>query len=155
MANDKIKAPIEQYESIEPGPMPPIAPDGGFVPALIGLPALVPAATPEHFVCLRGPCRHYWELVTFMAAGNPAGTFGPDGLKDPLTGKPVAAPRQINRTCLVHPGTETELTEDNVYDCSRWDPMSPRDLRRRLKDREAYFKKHPDHRPKEPNHGSR
>jgi hypothetical protein len=84
-----------------------------------------------------------------MAAGNPAGTFGPGGLVDPTSGAPVRAPRQINRTCLLHPGTETELTEDSVYACNKWEPMSPRDLRARLKARERYYKLNPGHRTKD------
>lgn len=143
----KHKAPIEQYEGIEPAPLPPIAPDGGLMPGPIGSPPSVPAATPKTFVCLRGPCRHYWELVTFMAAGNPSGTFGEDGLRDPDTGKPIALPRQINRTCLAHPGTETELTEDMVYDCNLWDPIVPGERLARDKNRRRYLKAHPEHRP--------
>ena len=143
--SEKVRTPIDQYQDIGLGPLPPIAPDGGFMPGGVGLPVPVPAATPANFVCLRGPCRHYWELETWMASGNPAETFGPDGLRDPVTGRPLRAPRQINRTCLVHPGTETELTEDCVSNCSRWDPLSPRELRKRLKARERYYRDHPEH----------
>lgn len=141
---EKVRAPIDQYKDVELGPLPPIAPDGGFMPGGVGQPPPVPKATPENFVCLRGPCRHYWELETWMAAGNPAATFGPDGLKD-ASGAPLRPPRQINRTCLVHPGTETELTEDCVLACSRWDPLSPRELAKRLKARDRYFREHPEH----------
>lgn len=145
--DDKYKAPIEQYENIEAAALPPIAPDGGFTPGLLGLPPSVPAATPATFVCLRGPCRYYWELVTFMAAGNPSGTFGEGGLVDPVTGKTVSIPRQINRTCLVHAGTETELTEDTVYDCNLWDPIVPAERLLRDKNRERYWKRFPEHNP--------
>ena len=139
----KRKAPIDQYKDVELGGLPPIAPDGGFVPGPIGVPPAVPAATPENFVCLRGPCRHYWEIETFMASGNPIETWGPDGLKDP-DGNPLRIPRQINRSCLAHPGTETELTEDTVYNCNRWDPLSARELRKLEKRRRVYLKLYPD-----------
>jgi len=143
----KVKAPIEQYEKVEAGPMPPIAPDGGIAPGYgIGSAPAVPAATPQNMVCLRGPCRHYWELHTFMASGNPADTWGEDGLRDEH-GRPLRMPRQINRACLAHPGTETELTEDCVFFCSRWDPLSPRELKQIGKRREKYYRANPADRP--------
>jgi hypothetical protein len=143
MDDAKHKSPLDQYRHIEPGPLA-IGPDGGIIPGLMRPPPAAPMATAATFVCLRGPCRHYWELTTHVESGNPAGTFGPDGLKDPATGRPLAAPRQINRACLVHPGTETELTDDSVYACNMWEPMSPRDLRIRLKARERFYKQNPE-----------
>ncbi len=144
--DDDIKAPRERYANIEPADLPVIGPDGGFAPGAVGVPPSVPAATPENFVCLRGPCRHYWQRSTFMASGNPDSTWGEDGLKDVDTGEPLREPRQIDRTCLAHPGTETELTEDTVYECSRWVPVSPL---RRLTDglrKLVHLKLHPSHR---------
>ena len=145
----KHKAPVERYEKVEVSPLPPIAPDGGFVPGPMGNPPAVPAATPQAFVCLRGPCRYYWRFESFMASGNPSGTWGEGGLIDVQTGKPLRIPRQINHTCLAHPGTETELTDDLVYVCNRWDPLTPRELRAQLKRQEKHYRRHPDHRPKE------
>lgn len=147
--DDKRKAPIDQYSHIEPGGLPPIAPDGGFAPGPIGTPPAVDAATPQNFICLRGPCRHYWQIETFVASGNPSSTWGEGGLVDPDTGKPLRVPRQLNRSCLAHSGTETELTEDCVYNCNRWDPLTPRELRATAKRTAKYFKLYPDHRPKE------
>jgi hypothetical protein len=139
------KVPSEQYKDIAPAPMPPIAPDGGIEPGYgIGLAPAVPAATPATFVCLRGPCRHYWEVHTFMASGNPAETWGEDGLKDG-EGRPIRQPRQINRSCLSAAGNEMELTEDTVYFCNRWDPLTPRELRRREKPQQRYLKLHPEY----------
>ena len=142
---DKSKAPLDQYQNVELSPIV-VAPDGGAV-IPVGQPAAVPAATPENFICLRGPCRHYWHLETFMASGNPKGTWGPGGLKD-ADGKPIRVPRQINRTCLAHPGTETELTEDCVYECNKWSPLTPGELGDREKRAEKYYKINPSHRPK-------
>lgn len=148
--DDKHRTPLDQYKDVELGGLPPLAPDGGFVAqGPIGQAPAVPAATPQSFICLRGPCRHYWQLETFMASGNPIDTWGPDGLKDPETGKPLRIPRQINRSCLAHTGTETELTEDTVYNCNRWDPLSARELRKLDKRRRVYLKLYPDHRNKE------
>ena len=145
----KVKAPMDQYASVEPAPLPPIGPDGAPMLLALGNPSPVPAATPQNFVCLRGPCRFYWELHTFMGAGNPAGTWGEDGLKDE-DGHRIREPRQINRACLAHPGTETELTEDCVFECNKWDPLTPREVKRIDKRRSRYFKLHPEHAPPPP-----
>lgn len=92
----------------------------------------IPDATPEQFVCLRGPCRHYWHLVTDAHVGNPAGSFEAMGLE---------VPKLHHHTCLLNPGQETEFAEDCAYDCSRWDPFSPRELKKIEKRRNAYFKR--------------
>jgi len=146
--NGKHKTPIDAFARVEPGPLPPIAPDGGFMAGPVGAPPPIPAATPQTFVCLRGPCRHYWEIKTHMESGNPAETWGDDGLKDE-SGKPIAQPRAISRTCLAHPGTETDFTDDNVYACSRWDPLTAREVSKRDKRRSKYLKLYPEHRSKE------
>lgn len=149
--NPRRKRPAAQYQGIPPAQLPPMAPDGGPSPVAIAAPPPMPPATPELFVCLRGPCRHYWELVTHLESGNPADTWdAEEGLVDPQTGAAVRQPRQINRTCLVHPGLETDLTDDLVYSCDRWDPLIPgeRLLKRRDKNRHLYFKLHPEHRPR-------
>lgn len=146
-APDKIKSFGDQYADVELA-LPAIAPDGGFAPGPVGVPPAVPSATPDHFICLRGPCKFYWELETFMAIGNPKDTFGPDGLKDPETGVPIRAPRQVNRVCLAAaPGLEYELTDELVYDCSRWTPMTARELKQQNKRRSKYLKIYPQHRP--------
>jgi hypothetical protein len=145
----KVRTPLDTYKDVEPSPMPAIAPDGGFAPGPIGQPPPIPAATPEHFICLRGPCRSYWQMETFIASGNPKSTWDPvHGLKDPTTGEPLRVPRQISRSCLTHPGTTTELTDDNVYECSRWDPLTPRELKKREGRRSKYLGIHPEHDPK-------
>lgn len=136
---EKRKAPGDHYQDIEQPPLA-IAPDGGIAPDMVGPPTPVPAATPQNFVCLRGPCRHYWELTTWMGSGNPAETWAELGVREP---------RQISRSCLAHPGTETELTEDCAFECNRWDPLSPREVRKREKRRARHYRRHPDHRPVE------
>lgn len=136
---------MDSYADFEPAPLS-IGPDGAPQLGALGLPPPIPAATPQNFVCLRGPCRFYWQMETFMSSGNPAATWGPDGLKDE-SGHAIRAPRQILRTCLAHPGTETELTEDCVFDCNLWDPLTTREVKRREKRRSKYLKLHPDHFP--------
>lgn len=137
----KYRIPLGSLDDVDLG--------GLAMPGPVGMAPSVPAATPEHFMCLRGPCRHYWQLETFFASGNPKETWdAEDGLKNE-DGTPVRMPRQISRSCLAQPGMETELTDDNVYDCNRWDPMTPRELRQQAKRRSKYLKLHPEHRPKE------
>lgn len=138
----------DTFADVEIGALP-IGPDGGIASDMlgpIGVSPSVPAAAPERFICLRGPCRHYWARETFFGSGNPEETWGEDGLRDP-DGNPIRQPRQIDRTCTAHPGTETELTDELVYDCTKWSPLSPRELRRIAKQRRAYYKRHPDHDP--------
>lgn len=140
--DEKHKDPKATMEEWEPSPLPPIAPDGGFAPDMVGNPEPIPEWTPENSICLRGPCTHYWHLVTMSEAGNPKGTWEALG---------VSEPRQHNHTCLVHPGLETDLTENNVYGCSKWAPMSIGDRERCKAVREAYFAEHPEHRAEEEN----
>lgn len=52
-------------------------------------------------------------------AGNPAETFEELGLPEP---------RQHHHMCLVNPGYETEFTDDNAYDCNKWDPYAAHEL---------------------------
>lgn len=80
------KSPTDVYADIAPQPLPPIAPDGGIAPGTVGAPAPLPAATPQTFICLRGPCRHYHEIKIHLDVGNPAQTFDPvHGLRDMAT----------------------------------------------------------------------
>lgn len=143
--DEKVRVPLDTYAAIPASPLPPMAPDGGILPGSIGTPPPVPAADPAIFVCLRGPCRHYWEMVTHLVAGNPGETWGEDGLKDP-DGKPLVAPRQVSRVCQANPGTETEITDDVVYACNRWDPLLPSDQKALEKRRRVYLKQFPQYR---------
>ncbi len=83
----------------------------------IGQPTPVPARTPGNFVCLRGPCRHYWHLVTMAQAGNPADTWEALGIPEP---------RKHHHVCLL--SKETEFEDDNAFECNKWDPIDPLDL---------------------------
>ncbi len=124
--------------------MVPVASDGGIDPKVaalaVGSPSPAPPRTTEHFVCMRGPCRHYWRLVTMTNAGNPEGTWEALG---------IAEPRQHHHTCLVNPGYETDFGDDNAFECNKWDPLSEQELVTIRTHREAYYEKHPEHRPVE------
>lgn len=104
--------------------MPPVAPDGGFAPALLGEAESIPEATEVNFVCLRGPCRHYMQYMTWFPAGNTEGTFS-----------------QITRYCCKLPTKHIDLTEELVRDCNQWDPYVELE-RQQLEDhRQAYLAK--------------
>lgn len=139
-SDDKHRKIGNEYDDVElPGL--PIAPDGGIAPGFgIAPPPPEPPATPENFVCLRGPCRHYWQMETRFAAGNPEGTFEELGL---------APPRAIHRTCL-RGHAETELQEVTVVSCDAWDPKLPVELAERKRRRDLYYERHPGHRPSAP-----
>lgn len=138
--DEKHVDPKAKLENWEPSPLPPIAPDGGFAPQGVGNTAVIPDWTPENTMCLRGPCRHYWHLVTMTEAGNPEGTWEELGIKEP---------QQHSHTCLVQLGIETDLGENCVFECSKWEPLTH--VERDSIDiiRKEYFDEHPEHRDDE------
>jgi hypothetical protein len=146
--DERSRVPRDTYAGIPPAPMPPLAPDGGLVPVAMGNPPPVPPATPELFVCLRGPCRHYWQISSHLVSGNPEETWGEDGLRDER-GQPLRAPRQITRACTYQAGVDTQFTDDIVYACNRWDPVLPKDEARLEKRRRIYLKQFPQYASKE------
>jgi hypothetical protein len=89
----------------------------------------------ESSMCAKGPCRHYWRLVTLADSGNPAGTWEALGIPEP---------RQHTHVCLVNPGMETDLGDDFVFECSRWDPIIPADLHQLEARRKKYLDAHPE-----------
>lgn len=103
----------------------------------VGNPPAPPPRDPDHLICLRGPCRYYWHVVTMANEGNPEDTWEHLG---------IPAPRSHSHICLVNPGMEFEFTGDHVFACSRWDPQSEGELAQLTKRREAYLKHHPEHR---------
>ncbi len=119
----------ERMSSEEPGPMLPVAPDGGILQShAIDQLRPIPSATPENFVCLRGPCMFYLEI----ASG--ADVNAPTLERDPI---------QINRYCRAIPGIEVDLTEDNVFACNAWDPEAPKAVEARETRRINYLNSHP------------
>jgi hypothetical protein len=131
---DDHLVPSEKYaKEFEPGGLP-IAPDGGIAPGFGSESPPVQQGIDES-VCRRGPCRHYWHLVTDFPSGNPDSTWTDLG---------IPKPRQHNHACLVNIGMETDLTEDFVYQCNRWDPITPRESDEISMRRELYYREHPE-----------
>jgi hypothetical protein len=144
--DEKRFCPAEALtKDFEPSPLPPIAPDGGFAPG-IPPPAPTPEATEDNMICLRGPCRHFHTMVTTAGEGNPEGWT--DNLED-IDGNivSISEPRMHHMLCWVQPGVEIELTGDCVFDCSRWEPLLPRDTKALTYRRNAYFEDHPEYAP--------
>lgn len=107
----------------------PVAEDGGPMPGYSQGGAPTPEWTPETVPCAR-ECRYYLEIKSHFDAGNVEGEFS-----------------QFNRYCGAVSGALIDLTDDVVKDCNRWLPHDPRQLAGIEKIREAYFKRHPEHRP--------
>jgi len=117
-------------DSTRRGPLPGELPHDGFVPPqMVHYP--LPERTPENFVCVRGPCRHYWHLVTDAHVGNVIGTFEDLGRE---------VPKLHHHVCLLSQ-QETEFEEDIAYECSRWDPLEPKELLQIQKRRDRYHKR--------------
>jgi len=130
--DEKTVVPSEKhYADFEPAVVP-VAPDGGIpLGYAMDQPVAPPSVTPENFVCVRGPCRHYWHIVTMAGEGNPKSTWAELGLPEP---------RQHSHTCLANPGMETDLTDDCVYECSKWDPRMPEENALVQIRRDRYYK---------------
>ena len=127
--HDDEEEELEELSAIPETPMG-MAADGLPIPVQLLPPPLVPARTPDIFVCLRGPCMHYWYLETMAGEGNPEGTF-----------KTVM--KKLHHGCLRNPGFETWYEDDNVYSCNQWDPLPPDQLVEREKRRQDYFSQLP------------
>lgn len=116
------------YGDFQPAEIP-VSPDGGIAPGFAGVGTPAPAPSFDESICTKGPCRHYWRLTTMFDAGNPAETWEALG---------VSEPRQRHHVCLVNPGMETNLGDDLVYECNRWDPLEEHELIQLERRRESY-----------------
>lgn len=104
----------DEITDFEPSPLPPMAPDGGpIIPPVRSLPVI-----PEgQGLCSSGPggvCAHYHRMVIALDAQRPI-----DG-SDPV---PV---EKVVHTCYPHPGIETDLGEQHVFECNRYTPSTQR-----------------------------
>jgi hypothetical protein len=132
---------ISGADDFEPAPIPPgaasttgvMAPIGG-----VGLPPALPPATPENWVCLRGPCRFYMHFQSAGEFGNPEGTF-----------EEGEEPKMNHHYCTAIPGSYLDMGDDMIFKCGRWDPEDPDDIEvmARERRRSKYLKLHPDHDP--------
>lgn len=124
---DPLDALLRQHE-----PAPIITgPDGGFVPQMALIPEPIPAATPQSFLCLRGPCRYYLERRYPAQVGNTKGTFD----------RPLV---QIERHCHRMNAVATSLMDELVSECNEWHPYMAEEVSARDAAREAVKAAHPD-----------
>ena len=121
---EKIVSPKDRYADEEVSPLPPLAKDGGVMPIMpLSAPKPLPVASPQNFICLRGPCAHYVELNSIAE----------------VELKADYQPVQINRYCRVVPGVLLDITEDCVFTCNRWDPEDPKDRKHGVESRQKRF----------------
>lgn len=121
---DEKRKVLDPFKDVDPMPTPMAGPDGGPVmQGYLGPAEPIPAATPENFICLAGPCRYYIEIHSYAEVET-------RGLSH--------TPRQINRLCRVMSGVELDLTDDCVFACSEWDPQDPKELAARDARRKTY-----------------
>ena len=135
---DKTHELGSEYDEAEVGGVLAIGAGGGIAASPVGEPPPTLPATPEHFVCLQGPCKHYWKLVTPFDAGNPASTWKALG-REP--------PKKTHHTCLVNPGHETSFGETVALECNLHTPLLAADLRERTSKLISYYRAFPEHHP--------
>ena len=121
---------LNNFDDFQPGSLPPevtLPPSMGGVPRKPLAPSIpLPPATPEHFVCLRGPCKFYLEIGS------------PSDVENRTLGY---LPVQTSRYCRAIAGAILSLDDDAVFACSEWDPrMEDYSLVQRRID---YLKAHP------------
>lgn len=139
--DEKLIDPLDKLLSTEvQGGPPPIGPDG--MPFVISEPFRIPDATPENMVCLRGPCRHYFEPRLVASVGNTA---------DSLDEEPLA----INRVCMRVPGFFYDLMDECVRSCTGWDPVTATEIRELESRRENFYERFPQFKGKGAGNGSR
>ena len=82
-------------------------------------PAPAPAFCASNVPCLRGPCRHYFEIWGHFEHGNPPDT---PGIADGQL-------RVRAMSCMRVAGKEFDLSADApILACNQWDPLLPDDL---------------------------
>jgi hypothetical protein len=112
---DKVIHGGQMWEDVEPQVSPVPGPDGGpVVSGYLGEAPPVPKAGAHTLLCLSGPCKYYFEWHTRADVDT-------RGLEQ--------EPRQLNRVCTAIPGVHNDLTDDCVYVCNRWDPLTRAEVR--------------------------
>lgn len=127
--DDKLEN-LNNFDDFQPGALPPevvAPPTASGVPHLpLAPPIPLPPAVPEHFVCLRGPCKHYMEIQS------------PSDVENRTLGY---LPVQTSRYCRGVQGALLALDDDTVFACTEWDPrVGDYSLDQR---RAEYLKAHP------------
>lgn len=125
---DRRKSVTEKvYEDFEPAPIP-IAPDGGIAPGYAVPMPEAPAPTEDTWICLAGPCRHFWQIAE--RADPLSGSWGDYGQKPMM---------QLSQSCTVQPGMETELSYNSpILTCNRWDPFTATEVAERERRQKLY-----------------
>ena len=100
------------------GAAPPIGPDGGFAPQPLGEPPAIPKMTAANCPCLAGPCRYLIDQIVWFPAGNAEGSPGADS-------------REVVRYCDRFQSAPINLTDELVFECSSWTPLSAHELAER------------------------
>ena len=96
----------------------PIDAGGGIAAGAFAIPEPPPRDFESESCCTIGPCQYYWRIETPMETANDL-SYAELGLPQP---------KQIVRTCLAHPGTETQLSGDlPVLRCNRHKSMPARE----------------------------
>ncbi len=104
--------PLDSFLDADLGQLP-MASDGKFIPnTAVFETEPIPDSNEENFICLRGPCKYYLEMIPYFNAGNTKGS---------LDHRPI----QFYRTCMRIAGYELELTDSCMMACNQWDPLSP------------------------------
>lgn len=102
-------------DDFEPGPLPPMSPDG--TPLLEAASEL---AAPAPRLCAVGPCRHYHTFQTRFDAQDPLEERRPDGT---LIRHGRALHLEQHHYCYPDVGIESNLTSLPVFECNRWSPV--------------------------------
>jgi len=109
--DDEKAENLNNFNDFVPGKLPPeitTPPTASGVPHFTLAPSIpMPPAVPEHFVCLRGPCKHYLEIQS------------PSDVENRTLGY---LPVQISRYCRAIQGAILALDDDSVFSCTEWDP---------------------------------
>lgn len=109
----------ELQDTFEPGPLPPLQPDGA-----VSIPALRPALNPPPRLCEAGPCIHYHHMVVQLDAARPiANELGVGGT---LVGEAPPQPyhTEAHHYCYPNSGIETQLGSLPVIRCNLWQPKT-------------------------------
>lgn len=116
-----IKVQDSLADGFEPGPLPPMGPDGApEIPPLRHLPVL---EAPR--LCEAGPCVNYHRFSMQLDAARPIADRLEEGGVLAGEAPPAAFHSETQHYCYPSPGVEMELGSLPVLECNRWEPVSP------------------------------
>lgn len=113
----KNDATQDLADGFEPGPLPPMGPDGGMT---AGEPVKVSDPPPR--ICEQGPCVHYHRFEILMDATKPiAAEVGEDGRPRGIA-PDVRHHVEVHHYCYPTVGVETKLGSLPMLHCNFWEP---------------------------------